>query len=183
LILLLNAISEFTVFKLSDYIIKEHIYSKKSKALKKGVSAMPRGGARQGAGRPKKPLAEKILEGNPGRRPLKVVEFYGVPAEGTLTPPDFLKIASKETAENYPTADQIYTQISEWLQTTGVAHLISPTLIEDFCINRRAFFECEYMNIRRAFASGYATDPLVHVFALEKSAAVDTEILNQRRRY
>ena len=122
---------------------------------------MPRGGARPGAGRKKKPLAEKILEGNPGRRPLKVVEFYGVPAEGVLTPPEFLKIASKETAENYPTADQIYTQVSEWLQTTGVAHLVSPTLIEDFCINRRAFFECEYMNKRLGRIAGGKRSPYV----------------------
>ena len=109
---------------------------------------MPRGGARPGAGRKKKPLADKILEGNPGKRPLKVVEFYGVPEEGSLTPPEFLKIASKETAENYPTADRIYGQVADWLQGTGVAHLISPTLIEDFAMNRRAFFEAEYMNKR-----------------------------------
>jgi hypothetical protein len=36
---------------------------------------MGRGGARQGAGRPKKPLADKILEGNPSKRPLTIVEF------------------------------------------------------------------------------------------------------------
>ena len=122
---------------------------------------MPRGGAREGAGRKKKPLAEKILEGNPGRRPLKVVEFYGVPAEGQLTPPDFLKIASKETAENYDTADQIYIKIVEWLQGTGVAHLVSPTLIEDFAMNRRAFFECEYMNKRLGRIAGGKRSPYV----------------------
>ena len=111
---------------------------------------MPRGGARPGSGRKKKPLAEKILEGNPGKRPLKVVEF----SDNTklrveaLDPPDFLKIASKETAETYPTADLIYNQVAEWLKGTGCSHLISPTLIEDFSINRRAFFECEYMNKR-----------------------------------
>ena len=126
---------------------------------------MPRGGARKGAGRKKKPLAEKILEGNPGRRPLKVVEFYGVPAEGNLTPPDFLKIASKETAENYPTADQIYTQVSEWLQGTGCAHLISPTLIEDFAINRRAFFETEYMNKWLGRIAGGKRSPYVDMAA------------------
>ena len=109
---------------------------------------MPRGGARPGSGRKKKPLAEKILEGNPGRRPLKVIEFNEVVVEGSLSPPDFLKLASKETAENYPTADVIYKQVSEWLQTTGVGYLVSPTLIEDFCMNRRAYFECEYMNKR-----------------------------------
>jgi hypothetical protein len=107
-----------------------------------------RGGARPGAGRKKKPLVEKILDGNPGKRPLTVVEFYGVPASGELTPPDFLKIASKETADNYPTADEIFIQVAEWLKTTGCAHLISPTVIEDFAINRRAFFECECMNKR-----------------------------------
>ena len=107
---------------------------------------MPRGGTRPGAGRKKKPLAEKILDGNPSRRPLQVVEFYGVSAEGVLTPPEFLKIASKETADNYPTADEIYMRVAEWLQSTGVAHLISPMLIEDFAMNRRAYFETEYMN-------------------------------------
>jgi len=108
---------------------------------------MPRGGARPGSGRKKKPLAEKILEGNPGRRPLKVVEFYGISANGKLTPPEFLKIASKEAADSdYPTADVIFCQVAEWLQGTGVAHLVSPTLIEDFAMNRRAYFETEYMN-------------------------------------
>ena len=34
-----------------------------------------RGGARPGAGRPQKPLADKINEGNPGKRPLQVIEF------------------------------------------------------------------------------------------------------------
>jgi hypothetical protein len=120
-----------------------------------------RGGARPGAGRKPKPLAEKILNGNPGRRPLKVVEFYGVPASGELTPPDFLKIAGKETAENFPTADQIYTQVSEWLKGTGCAHLISPTLIEDFALNRRAYFECEYMNKRLGRITGGKRSPYV----------------------
>ena len=120
-----------------------------------------RGGARPGAGRKKKPLAEKILEGNPGKRPLKVVEFYGVPAEGKLTPPDFLKIASKETADNYPTADQIFVQVADWLKITGCAHLVSPTLIEDFSINRRGFFECEYMNKRLGRITGGKRSPYV----------------------
>ncbi len=34
-----------------------------------------RGGARVGAGAKKKPLADKIAEGNPGRRQLTVVNF------------------------------------------------------------------------------------------------------------
>ena len=34
-----------------------------------------RGGARAGAGAKKKPLADKIAEGNPGRRKLTVIDF------------------------------------------------------------------------------------------------------------
>ena len=34
-----------------------------------------RGGARIGAGAKKKPLAERIAEGNPGKRKLTVIEF------------------------------------------------------------------------------------------------------------
>jgi len=122
---------------------------------------MPRGGARPGSGRKKKPLAEKILAGNPGKRTLKVTEFYGVPADGELTPPDFLKIASKETAVNYPTADVIFSQVTEWLKGTGCGHLISPTLIEDFAINRRAFFECEFMNKKLGRIAGGKRSPYV----------------------
>ena len=33
------------------------------------------GGARPGAGQKKKPLVEKVLDGNPGKRKLTVVEF------------------------------------------------------------------------------------------------------------
>jgi hypothetical protein len=122
---------------------------------------MSRGGARPGSGRKKKPLAEKLLNGNPGKRPLKIVEFYDVPVAGPLTPPDFLKIASKETADNYPTADEIYTQVVEWLQDTGCAHLVNPTLIEDFAMNRRAYFECEYMNKRLGRIAGGKRSPYV----------------------
>ena len=34
-----------------------------------------RGGARAGAGAKKKPLVDKIAEGNPGRRKLTVIDF------------------------------------------------------------------------------------------------------------
>jgi hypothetical protein len=111
-----------------------------------------RGGARAGAGRKSKPLADKILEGNPGKRPIKIVDFSDAPKaerppnKSPPTAPEFLKFAAKETASNYPTADVIYTQIATWLDGTGVAHLVSPTLIEDFALNRRSFFECEFMN-------------------------------------
>ena len=35
---------------------------------------MPSGGYRAGAGRPRKPATQKILEGNPGKRPIEVLD-------------------------------------------------------------------------------------------------------------
>ena len=36
---------------------------------------MASGGYRVGAGRPKKSVTEKILNGNPGKRPIEVLQF------------------------------------------------------------------------------------------------------------
>jgi hypothetical protein len=122
---------------------------------------MTRGGARPNAGRKKKPLADKLLEGNPGKRPIKTVQFANPPASVELEPPSFLSLASKETADNYPTAEVIYTQLTAWLQSSGCVSLISPALMEDFCLNRRAYFECEYMNKRLGRIVGGKRSPYV----------------------
>ena len=47
-----------------------------------------RGGARIGAGAKKKPLADKIAEGNPGKRTLTVIDFdnKAVDLEGQQMP-------------------------------------------------------------------------------------------------
>ena len=37
-----------------------------------------RGGARIGSGQKKKPLHDKLLEGNPGKRPLAVIDFNDI---------------------------------------------------------------------------------------------------------
>lgn len=38
-----------------------------------------RGGARPGAGRKKKALHDKLMEGNPGKRELEVLDFSDIP--------------------------------------------------------------------------------------------------------
>ncbi|HEY5465545.1 MAG TPA: hypothetical protein VIL27_00775 [Clostridia bacterium] len=42
---------------------------------------MARGGERNNAGRPRSPIAEKVLEGNPGKRPLQVILFFDLGIE------------------------------------------------------------------------------------------------------
>ena len=56
---------------------------------------MPSGGYRPGAGRPKKSVSEKILEGNPGKRPIEVLDFEEC-EEISKEPPKWLSRKGKQ---------------------------------------------------------------------------------------
>jgi len=113
------------------------------------------GGARTGAGRPKKPLGDKVLEGNPGKREIKTIRFDGSKnssfnsssgIQDELRPPDFLGINGHEGGDMIPSAIEIYRLLLNFIRASGCEHLIAPNLIEDFAHFRRAYLECEYVN-------------------------------------
>ncbi len=65
--------------------------------------------ARIGAGQKKKPLADKILEGNPGRRKLMVMEFTdAAELEGESMPPPRDYLAAKQKNGKTTLAVEIY---------------------------------------------------------------------------
>ena len=113
---------------------------------------MPWGGARPGAGRPKKPLAEKIMEGNPGKREITVVKFKNQVEKPKLEKgavfkiPAFLEQCGREGDETLPSAADLYRLLKEFINASGCESLIAQNLIEDFAHLRRAYLECEYMN-------------------------------------
>lgn len=128
---------------------------------------MPRGGKRENSGRKKKPLAEKLIEGNLGKRPIKILEFdknaQAVNAGDTAKPkiptaPEFLEAVTRKT-DGVPTAKEIFNTLAEWLSDTGCLHLINPSLISDCAINRCAWLECEAANTKhgRIIKSGDGT--------------------------
>ena len=115
---------------------------------------MPKGGARPGAGRPKKPLAEKVLEGNPGGRPLTVLEFKA-PALDVPAPPDYLDdLAAGEGS--CPSATAIYESTVEWLKSTGCLHLIYPGHVEEYALLKSRWLSCEAKN-RAGLLSAHPT--------------------------
>jgi len=59
-----------------------------------------RGGARASTGSKKKPLHDKIFEGNPGKRPLKIVDFNDTAdlAGQEMPPPRAYLAAAQKTA-------------------------------------------------------------------------------------
>ena len=107
---------------------------------------MPRGGYRPNAGRKKRPLADKLLEGNPGKRELTVVRFQNQAENSTTKPPTFLEQCGREGDETLPSAAELFQLLREFVISSGCEAIVAPNLIEDFAHLRRAFLECEYMN-------------------------------------
>lgn len=140
---------------------------------------MPRGGARPGAGRPKKPLADKIIEGNPGKRELTKLKFPAGEKSNTgfeknsntqksktkssRRMPSFLDMAAKEGGDVLPPASGIYKMLAEWVDGSGCGELVAPNLIEDFAFLRRAYLECEYMNRRLGRIASGKRSPYVNM--------------------
>jgi len=56
------------------------------------------GGARKGAGRKAKKLVDKIMDGNPGNRPMKKLGFASSVAE-SKTPPEYLHIMRRKKTQ------------------------------------------------------------------------------------
>ncbi len=102
------------------------------------------GGARIGAGGKKKPLADKILEGNPGKRKLSVIEFEGVAdLTGQEIPPprEFLSAAQKNNMDIH--AVEIYEKTWQWLSERNLEHLVYPQLIEQYAMSVARWIQCE----------------------------------------
>ena len=100
-----------------------------------------RGGARPGAGRPRKPLAEKILEGYPGKRKPKVLDMPSMEIPD-LKPPEYLESYEVAGVDD-PGVDSIYTNIAAWLESAGCLRLVNSILITEFALLIRRWLECE----------------------------------------
>jgi hypothetical protein len=95
-------------------------------------------------GRPKKPLAEKIADGNPGKRALTVIDFENtadIEGQPMPKPSEFL---SAEQKDGKPLgADVVYRATWEWLNERGCASLVSPQLIEKYAVCTARWQQCE----------------------------------------
>ena len=87
-------------------------------------------------GRPKKPIADKIADGNPGKRPLTVIDFKD---GSTLC------------------AAEIYENVWKWLSDRGCAAIISPQLIERFAMASARWIQCESLTSELGFLAKHPT--------------------------
>lgn len=104
-----------------------------------------RGCPRVGAGAKKKPLADKIAEGNLGKRELTVIDFDGqsVDLEGQPMPKPSKLLSSKQKDGKKLLAADIYKKTWEWLQERGCSSLVSPQLLERYAMSVARWIQCE----------------------------------------
>jgi hypothetical protein len=88
------------------------------------------GGARPGAGRPRKPLAEKILEGKQKKAKVLKNDMVG---QDMPNPDAFLSETTKGASENK--AKEIYVKTWNWLKDRKCEKLINPQLLEQYALS------------------------------------------------
>lgn len=97
-----------------------------------------RGGKRAGAGRKKKALAEKLETGNPGGRPLLVLDIPEMPEPAELQGVQMPKVSEFMTAEQRDgsklQAKEIFEQTWLWLKNIGMNGKVNKQLIERYAM-------------------------------------------------
>jgi hypothetical protein len=102
------------------------------------------GGPRIGAGKKSRPLYDKILDGNPGKRPLTVVEFpdaADLTGQGMPPPREFLDKAQSSGKKTL--AVEIYETTWQWLHERRCSSLVPAQLIEQYAQCCARWIQCE----------------------------------------
>lgn len=116
------------------------------------------GGARVGAGRKKKPLADKIADGNIGKRKLTVVEFADAPdLVGASMPKPNNMLSAQQKNGKALTATEIYEETWQWLLERGCATLVSPQLLERYAMSVARWMQCEEVISEYGFLAKHPT--------------------------
>jgi len=130
-----------------DFLIIKNQKNQSRNQNQNEVTPMPSGGYRPGAGRPRKNIADKKLEGRPvgvsavgqPKLPPKKTSSKNVMAE-------YFSMAMKECEKEVPSADVLRNEIEEYVSARGCDGFVAPQTITDYVLNRQGFLACEAMN-------------------------------------
>ena len=117
-----------------------------------------RGGPRPGSGRKKTALKDKLAAGNPGGRPLEVLDIPDMEGADMPEPHEFL--SSEQRDGNPLQAREIYEETWQWLKRIGCAAKVSPALIERYAMSSARWIQCEEMTSKLGFLGKHATTGL-----------------------
>lgn len=110
-------------------------------------------------GRPKKPIADKIADGNPGKRALSVIDFKDSVAnlEGQPMPKPSEFLSAKQKDGSTLCAAEIFISTWEWLSKRGCAAIVSPQLIERYAMSSARWIQCETVTSELGFLAKHPT--------------------------
>ena len=106
-------------------------------------------------GRPKKPLADKVLEGNPGKRPLKALDPPVLMGEEMPPPHQYLSERQKGGKDLY--AVEIYTETWDWLKQHKCENALSAQVLERYAMSAARWIQCEEAISAYGFLSKHPT--------------------------
>ena len=106
---------------------------------------MPSGGYRPGAGRPRKNITEKKLEGKTVK-PFTPLATNPKKIYSKNVMVDYFSMAMKECEKEVPSADVLRIEIEEYIATRGCEGYVAPQTVTDYVLNRQGFLACECMN-------------------------------------
>ena len=116
------------------------------------------GGARIGAGQKKKALSDKLVEGNPGKRKLTVMEFTDTAdLQGETMPPPRDYLAARQKNGKELLAVEVYERTWTWLHERGCAHLIPAQILEQYAMAISRWIQCEETTSKLGFLSKHPT--------------------------
>lgn len=117
-----------------------------------------RGGARYRSGPAKKPLADNLMDGNPSKRKLTVVEFQNAADLNgqSMPPPSAMLSAHQKDGEPFPAAE-IYENTWQWLNERGCAQFVSPQVMERYAMSAARWIQCERAITEYGFLAKHPT--------------------------
>ena len=117
-----------------------------------------RGGARIGAGAKKKSLADKLADGNHGRRKLTVIDFEGTAdLEGQTMPKPSALLSATQKDGKPLIAAEIYETTWNWLAERSCTALVSPQLLERYAMSVARWIQCEEAVTEYGFLAKHPT--------------------------
>lgn len=103
-----------------------------------------RGGRRPGAGAKKKALADKLSEGNLGKRPIEIIQFSNMEdLNGQEMPKPSALLSAVQRDGKKLIAAEIYETTWSWLKERSCAALVSPQLLERYSMSAARWVQCE----------------------------------------
>ena len=105
---------------------------------------MAHGGSRNGSGRKRKPLAEKLLE-NKGRRPIKYIPneaMSDIEVAEVPEPSEWLADPTKNTQRD-SVATKVYQATWRWIKERRCDHLITQIQIEQYAASVARYIQAE----------------------------------------